>query len=82
MFHKIKNVEALSNKVLKIEFENGKIKYYDMKKLIENNISFNILNNESIFNMAKVDIGGYGIIWTDEIDISGEELYVNGVDNI
>ena len=32
--------------------------------------------------MAKVDQGRYGIIWTDEVDISGEELYVNGVDSI
>lgn len=82
MFHKIKNVETLNNKILKIYFENKKIKYYDMKKLIENNIHFKLLSNDAIFNIAKVDIGGYGVIWTDEIDISGEELYVNGVDNL
>lgn len=82
MFHKIINVETLNNKILKIYFENKKIKYYDMKNLIENNINFKSLNNDAIFNMAKVDIGGYGVIWTDEIDISGEELYVNGVDNL
>ena len=82
MFHKIINVETLNNKILKIYFENKKIKYYNMKNLIENNINFKSLNNDAIFNMAKVDIGGYGVIWTDEIDISGEELYVNGVDNL
>ena len=82
MFNKIINVETLNNKILKIYFENKKIKYYDMKNLIENNINFKSLNNDAIFNMAKVDIGGYGVIWTDEIDISGEELYVNGVDNL
>ena len=32
MFHKIKSVETLENKTLKIEFENEEIKYYDMKK--------------------------------------------------
>ena len=31
MFHKIINVETLNNKILKIYFENKKIKYYDMK---------------------------------------------------
>lgn len=82
MFHKIKNVEALKNKILKIEFENNKIKYYDMKNIIKKYNEFEILNNENIFNMAKVDKGGYGIIWNDKLDISGEELYVNGVDNI
>lgn len=82
MFHKIKNVETLNNKILKIYFENKKIKYYDMKNLIKKNINFKSLNNDAIFNMAKVDRGGYGVIWTDEIDISGEELYVNGVEEI
>jgi len=82
MFHKIKNVETLKNKILKIYFENKKTKYYDMKKIIEKYNEFEILNNDAIFNMAKVDKGGYGIVWTDEIDISGEELYVNGVDKI
>lgn len=82
MFHKIVNVETLKNKILKIKFENKEIKYYNMNNLIKNNINFKLLNNEVIFNMAKVDKGGYGIIWTDEIDISGEELYVNGVEEI
>ena len=82
MIYKIKSVETLENKIFKIEFENEEIKYYDMKKIIEKYIVFKLLNNDVVFNMAKVDQGGYGIIWTDEIDISGEELYVNGVDNI
>jgi len=82
MFHKIVDVGTLKNKILKIKFENKEIKYYDMKNLIKKNINFKSLNNDAIFNMAKVDRGGYGVIWTDEIDISGEELYINGVDNI
>lgn len=82
MFNKINNIETLLNKILKIEFENGEIKYYDMKNLIKNNIIFKILENDSIFNMAKVDIGGYGVIWNDELDIDCEELYANGADRL
>ena len=82
MFHKIKKIETLSNKILKVEFENKKIKYYDMKKIIKNNKNFEILNNDSIFNMAKVDQGGYGVVWNEELDISCEELYVNGNEKI
>ena len=82
MFHKIRKVETLENQIIKIEFENGKIKYYDMKKIIKSNDNFKTLKNDSIFNMAKVDVGGYGVIWNDELDISGEELYVNGEEYI
>ena len=35
MFHKIKNVEALPNLILKIKFENNEIKYYYMENIIE-----------------------------------------------
>jgi hypothetical protein len=29
--------------------------------------------------MAEVDVGGYGVIWGDELDISCDELWANGV---
>lgn len=82
MFHKIKKVETLSNKMLKVEFENNKIKYYNMKNIIEKIKEFEILNNENIFNNAQVDKGGYAVIWNDDLDIDCEELYQNGVDNL
>jgi len=37
------------------------------------------LNNESIFKNAQVDVGGYAVIWGEDLDISCEELYKNGV---
>lgn len=82
MFHKIKKVETLEKQILKVEFKNNQTKYYDMSKIINNNKEYEILKNNVIFNIARVDRGGYGIIWNEELDISGEELYVNGVDNI
>lgn len=82
MFHKIKKVETLSNKMLKVEFENNKIKYYNMKNIIEKIKEFEILNNENIFNNARVDKGGYAVIWNDDLDIDCEELYQKGVDDL
>ena len=32
-----------------------------------------------LFHRVKVDIGGYGISWNDEIDLSCDELWDNGV---
>ena len=31
-----------------------------------------------LFEQVKVDAGGYGISWNDEIDLSCDELYHNG----
>lgn len=31
-----------------------------------------------IFSMASVDVGGYGITWNDEVDLSSNELWEHG----
>ena len=82
MFHKIKDVETLSNLILKIKFENNEIKYYDMKKVIEKFKEFDVLKNEIIFNNAQVDVGGYAVVWSDDLDIDCEELYQNGTSKL
>ena len=73
MFHKIKNVTPLKDFKLSIQFAEGITKIYDMKKLIENNKIFADLKDINLFNSVEVDIGGYGVIWNDEIDISCDE---------
>ena len=62
MFHK-KNVTALKDHKLSVQFAEGAIKIYNMKNLIENNKIFQPLKNEELFNDVTVDVGGYGIIW-------------------
>ena len=32
-----------------------------------------------LFNDVVVDQGGYGIVWNDDIDISCDELWANGI---
>lgn len=34
---------------------------------------------KGLSEQVKVDVGGYGISWNDEIDLSCDELYDNGV---
>lgn len=77
MFHKVKNVTPLQDFKLSIQFAEGITKIYDMKKLIENNKIFADLKNINLFNSVEVDIGGYGIIWNEDIDISCDELFEN-----
>lgn len=78
-FHTIKCVKPLENMIIKVVFENGEIKKYDMKPLIEKYEVFKELNNKELFNKVKADIGGYGIIWNDDIDLSCEEIWKNGI---
>lgn len=78
MFHKIKSVSPLQDYKLNIQFAEGVTKIYDVKSLIKTNKLFKKLEDEKLFNKVKVDVGGYGIIWNDQIDISCDELYENG----
>lgn len=78
-FHTIKSIKPLENMILEAVFSSGAIKRYDMKNLIKNNENFKKLENKELFIKAKVDIGGYGIIWNENIDISSEEIWKNGI---
>lgn len=78
MFHKVKSVTALKDYKLSVQFSEGITKIYDVKPLLEKNTIFNDLKNEDLFHEVKVDVGGYGIIWNDDIDISCDELFENG----
>ena len=78
MFHKIEKATASADKTLSVLFENGAVKKYDMNPVINEISIFQALSNIELFNKAKVDTGGYGISWNDDLDISSEELWMNG----
>lgn len=77
MIPKIKEVRAEKNYVLLVTFDNEQIKEYDMKPLLDDN-RFSLLKDKIIFNMVKVDVGGYGISWNDDIDLSENEIWTKG----
>lgn len=79
MFHKVKSVKIVSRFVLEVTFENDIIKYYDVSNVFDKWEAFkNLKNIEGLFEQVKVDHGGYGISWNDEIDLECEELWENG----
>ena len=80
MFNKVKSVTVLDNYNLLIGFACGKNKIYDLKPLFEKYDNFCLLKDISVLKTAKVDIGGYGVIWGDELDLSCNELWDNGKD--
>lgn len=80
MFHKIKNVSVLPEYKLSVQFAEGVTKIYDVKTLFAKIPAFKSLTSNNDFGGVYVDVGGYGIIWNDELDLSCDELWDNGVE--
>lgn len=77
MFHKLKNLNYCDDFWIKVEFEDGSIKRYNIENLFQDYPQFKILKDKKLFKSGKLE--KYGIIWTDELDLDGEEIYQNGI---
>lgn len=76
---KIKNIVIKENLKLEVEFNNGIIKEYDFKDKLELYPPFKrFLSEPLLFKEAKIDGGGIGVSWNEEVDISEWELWTNG----
>jgi hypothetical protein len=79
MFHKVYAVKPLPDYRLTVQFISGEEKEYDVKPLFSRWEAFQALTYiPGLFNQVKVDSGGYGISWNDQIDLACDELYENG----
>ena len=79
MFHKIKNVAALPDYRLSVQLSESVTKIYAVKPLVEKLPVFAALKDDvRTFYSVSVDIGGYGIVWNDELDLSCDELWEHG----
>ena len=79
MFHKVKSVNPLPDFVLSVQFSEGITKTYDVKMLFERWPAFEKFKAQpGYFDKVQVDLGGYGIIWDDYLDLSCDELFENG----
>ena len=74
---KIKSVTVIGTMQLLICFDNGERRVYDCKPLLSRP-QFNLLSDTAFFRAARVDTGGHGISWNDDIDLSEYELWTNG----
>ena len=77
-YPKIKEVEPLSGRKLLVTFSNNAKKIYDCTSLLKEE-AFKPLSNNVLFQTVKADEYGYGVIWSDEIDLSESELWINGI---
>ena len=79
LFHRVLEVKPLSDYRLHVYFITGETCIYDVKPLFDKWHSFHSLKQiDNLFEQVRVDSGGYGISWNDEIDLACDELYYNG----
>jgi hypothetical protein len=77
-YPRILRAKAVDDATLIIEFTNREVKKYSILHLLSNPM-FSPLQQPAFFKNFKIEQGGYGVIWNDEIDISEYELWKNGV---
>ncbi|MDD2401174.1 MAG: DUF2442 domain-containing protein [Clostridia bacterium] len=75
---KIVNVEPLDAYKLKLNYETGEVKVFDVLPYITGDW-FGELRNKEYFHTVKVVFGGTGIKWNNGQDIAPHELYEMGV---
>ena len=79
MFHKIKDVNPIPDYRLSVQFSEGVTKVYDVKPLFDKIEAFKLFEKRpELFSDVMVDIGGYGVVWNDDLDLSCDELFDNG----
>lgn len=77
--HKVATVKPETDYKLLVGFVSGEKKIYDVKPLLSKWAAFRALAaTKGLFEAVRVDVGGYGIVWNDDIDLSCDELYENG----
>lgn len=76
-YPKVRSVAIRGDRRLLVTFDNGVRKLYDCAPLLETE-PFGPLREEWLFRSVRADPGGYGISWSDELDLSESELWENG----
>ena len=77
-FHKIKTVSALPDMRLSVQFANGVTKLYDVKACEERLSAFAEHLSPRLLEAVTVNEDCDGIVWSDGIEISCDELWDNG----
>lgn len=75
----IKSVKAKEKYILSAVFIDGTIKEYDMQPLFKIFPQFNDFEEiDGLFEKVKVDAGGYGVYWNDDLDLDANDIWEDG----
>ena len=79
MFHKAIELEFDEGTKLRLTFQTGEIKAYDMAALFREYPQLEALKDRKLFLGGEL-LGHYGIRWNDDLDIEAETIYEDGED--
>lgn len=74
---RISGVEPVGAAILRVRFDNGEERMYDCHEILSFP-RFHLLRTAAFFRAVRVDPGGYGISWNDNMDLSEYELWTHG----
>ena len=79
MFIRALNVDFKPDTIIEAEFQDGLIIQYDISVLFDKFPQFlELKKNKLLFYAGRLDIGGLGIYWNDDLDLDIMEIYYEG----
>ena len=80
MHHRIASVTPLPDSRLEVTFADGTVKVFDFTPLIRSWDVFAPLADPYLFKQVRVSHGGYGVEWNDDLDLSCDDLWFDGIE--
>ena len=77
MFHKAVKLEFSEGTVLRLTFQDGAVKEYEMASLFGKYPQLKALKDRELFLSGKLRTP-YGIYWNDDLDLEAETVYEDG----
>ena len=73
-------VRFLQDVTVELTYQDGKVVQYDMSQMFIKYPQLEELRiNRKLFESGHLDVGGYGIVWNDELDFDATSIYEDGV---
>lgn len=76
-YPRVQAVRPQPGKKLLVTFSTGETRIYDCQPLLREE-EFRLLADEALFQQVRPDQHGYGVIWSEAIDLAESELWING----
>ena len=72
-------VKFLEDVTLEMTFQDGKVIRYDMSKMFNKYPQLEeFRRNRELFINGRLDVGGYAVIWNDDLDFDATSIYDDG----
>ncbi len=78
VFHTTTALRSGDGTIVRVTFDDGTEREYDAASLFERHPFMQALEDRDLFLSGTLSPGGYGIIWTDDIDLDIETVYHDG----